>query len=274
MSKKQDFHDRLALFIAYLKLKSTSFEKEMGFSNGSIGKLLDEKRAIGSDRLETIVSKYPKLNIQWLITGKGEMIAGYRNLEDEGLSIIDEPKYPSRFDVVKIPVTDLKVAAGQGYLNQDFINTVQTIELPQNMLKKGRLYLFVRIKGPSMHPTLQDGGYLLIRMLDKGEWREMENNHVYVIVDSESMAVTKRVRNRFANGFIVLQSDNPDKTNFPNYNLREEEIASIWHADWYLSAKMPNLMVDFNSQLDTLRNDIDDIKITLNELIEPKLKKP
>lgn len=34
----------------------------MGFSNGSISKALNENRAVGSDRLETIVSKYPELN--------------------------------------------------------------------------------------------------------------------------------------------------------------------------------------------------------------------
>ena len=74
MKKKEDFHDRLASFISYLGLVPTSFEKEMGFSNGSVGKALNEKRAVGSDRLETIVAKYPDFNIVWLLTGRGEMI--------------------------------------------------------------------------------------------------------------------------------------------------------------------------------------------------------
>ena len=57
----------------YLELKGISkyqFYKEMGFANG----FLDKDGSIGSDKCEKIIYHYKDLNIEWLITGVGNMI--------------------------------------------------------------------------------------------------------------------------------------------------------------------------------------------------------
>lgn len=79
-----NFHDRLKRFIDSLGLKVAQFEQELGFSNGSISKALHERRALGSDRLETIFKKFPDLSANWLLTGKGSMI-------EQVSSIVNEP---------------------------------------------------------------------------------------------------------------------------------------------------------------------------------------
>lgn len=272
MAKKEDFHDRLSRFIAYLGLKPTSFEKEMGFSNGSIGKALDEKRALGTDRLETIVYKYPSLNVDWLITGKGQMISGYQIPDDKSLVINEATFIDSKFQGKLIPITEIKAAAGSGYMNTEVLRRSQFIQLPQNLVKSG-IYLCIQIKGHSMSPTLQDGGFMIIRLLEKTEWQNLLSDRVYVVCDLEGTTWLKRLRNRFENGFIVLTSDNPDKATFPNFNLKAEEILSIWYAEWYLSAKMPNVHDDFYSKVERLENSIEDLTRKFDDFTEPKLKK-
>ena len=79
----------------------------------------------------------------------------------------------------------------------------------------------------------------------------------------EGKAYVKRVKNRFKRGFIVCMSDNPDKAYYPNFNLQENEINTIWHAEWYISAKMPNIHQSYYNKVTTLEDDIADIK---NEL--------
>ena len=75
-----------------------------------------------------------------------------------------------------------------------------------------------------MSPTLQDGGYAIIRFLDRSEWAKMPDERIFVVSDMEGKSYLKRVKNRFKKGFIVLKSDNPDQASYPNFNLTAEEI--------------------------------------------------
>lgn len=157
----------------------------------------------------------------------------------------------------------------------DVLRTSEFIQLPPNLTKSGK-YLCIRIKGNSMSPTLQDGGFVIIRLLDRGDWKQLLSDRVYVVSDNEGKTYLKRVRNRFNNGFIVLTSDNPDKATYPNFNLQMDEIVSIWYVEWYLSAKMPNIHDQFYSRLERLENSIEDINRKFEDIerIELKNKKP
>lgn len=66
--------ERLFVFFEEKGLKHTPLEKELGLTNGYLGKMRDRKGSIGSDILETIFSKFPELNPDWLITGRGLML--------------------------------------------------------------------------------------------------------------------------------------------------------------------------------------------------------
>lgn len=267
MARKNDFHERLSRFIVYLGLKPTSFEAEMGFSNGSIGKLLNDKRALTSDRLEKIFYKYPELDPEWLMTGKGEMIKKNSILVSEPVTPYRENIVVDRENNVLIPIADIKAAAGHGYMNTEVLRTSDFVQLPDNLLKSGK-YLCIRIKGNSMSPTLQDAGFVIIRLLEKAEWSSIYTDRVYVVCDNEGQAYLKRVRNRIDNGgFLVLTSDNPDKATYPNFNLRLDEITSIWYVEWYLSAKMPNIHDQFYGKLQRLEDSIDDINQRLKRIL-------
>jgi len=66
--------DRLPVYLAYKGISVYLFEKTCGIGNGYIGKQMKAKGAIGSDILERIAARYPDLNMNWLITGKGKML--------------------------------------------------------------------------------------------------------------------------------------------------------------------------------------------------------
>lgn len=181
----------------------------------------------------------------------------------------NDPK--SRDDLVQIPITDISVAAGTGHYNDDHFSNVDTIRLPVQFLKRNCSYLCVRIKGPSMAPTLQDGGYVIIRLLDRSEWAKMPDERVFVVTDTEGKAYLKRVKNRFKAGLIVLKSDSPDQANHPSFNLLADDIHTIWEVEWYFTAKMPNIHDQYYSRLQQLEDKVDVITTALRK-IEPKLK--
>lgn len=68
-----ELNTRLTAFIKAINTKVARVEIDCGFSNGSLSTALKENRAIGSDRLEIIFEKYPRLNVEWLMTGRGDM---------------------------------------------------------------------------------------------------------------------------------------------------------------------------------------------------------
>lgn len=62
--------DRIIEYLEYKGISKYKFYKETGLSNG----FLDKKGTIGADKCEIIYSKYPDLNLEWLITGQGEKL--------------------------------------------------------------------------------------------------------------------------------------------------------------------------------------------------------
>ena len=62
--------ERILQFIEYKRLSKNKFYKETGLSNG----ILDKQGGISSDSLEKIYCVYPEINLDWPLTGKGEML--------------------------------------------------------------------------------------------------------------------------------------------------------------------------------------------------------
>lgn len=78
--------DRLEDYLINKSIKKTHFESSIGAANGFINSI---KRSISPEYLEEIANKYPDLNIEWLLIGKGEMLNKYsigdRNVYSSGL---------------------------------------------------------------------------------------------------------------------------------------------------------------------------------------------
>lgn len=63
--------DRIKLYANYKGITINKFETSSGMSRGSLRYI---KQSIGSDKLVGIMEAFPELNIEWLISGKGDMI--------------------------------------------------------------------------------------------------------------------------------------------------------------------------------------------------------
>jgi len=66
--------ERLKQYIDLKVITIAAFERSIGMSNASFGKSLKNGGAIGSDKLENILSVYTDLSPLWLMCGKGEML--------------------------------------------------------------------------------------------------------------------------------------------------------------------------------------------------------
>lgn len=252
--EKNSIGERLEFLINHLGLSDGAFADSISVDRAQFSKIKRNKLGLSQDKCMEISSKYG-VSLDWLLAAHGNP---FRDMSK--MSIVAEPPAPYDKATCTVPIVDIAAAAGNGYYNPDVLTPEDVIHLPAHLSNKG-VHICIRIKGESMSPTLLDGGYLIIRYIDKGNWAtDIKNEHIYVVSDCEGKAVVKRIKNRLEKGFIVLMSDNPDKASYPNFNLQFEEINTVWHAEWYLSAKMPNIHSGYYKRLQQLEDRLDDLE--------------
>lgn len=64
-------NSRITQFVSAKGLSIAEFERICGLSNGYVRKVKD---SLGKRGLSDILSKFPDLNVDWLLTGEGEML--------------------------------------------------------------------------------------------------------------------------------------------------------------------------------------------------------
>jgi phage repressor protein C with HTH and peptisase S24 domain len=130
------------------------------------------------------------------------------------------------------------------------------------MIKRNHVYFWVRNKGLSMAPGIQDSSLVLIRLMDRAEWSGLPKEPVCVVVHNGKASI-KRVKNRLAKGFIVCMSDNPDKTQYSDFTLQEDEINTLWYAEAKLEFGFPNIHNTYYSRLQRVEDEIENLKHSL-----------
>lgn len=238
----------------------TAMERSIGASKGVLSRAISNGTDIQAKWLQYIVENYPSYSPEWLLIGTPPML----KQSNQNVAQILEDSH-----MISIPMVDISVAAGcSGYDNPSHLEYVEDIKLPVSMVRNNSKYFCVRVKGESMSPTILDSSYVIVRLLERTEWGDMPNGHVYVISDREGRAYIKRAKNRFReHGFVVCTSDNVDKINYPNFNIEEGEINSILHAEWYISAKMPNLNETYFDKVNHLEDDVDWLKKQMKQMM-------
>jgi len=66
--------ERLDEYITSKNISIRQFEMNIGTSNGVIHNAIKNQKDIRSSWISKIIEKYPDLNPEWLITGKGSML--------------------------------------------------------------------------------------------------------------------------------------------------------------------------------------------------------
>lgn len=66
--------ERIKQYMDFKGISVAAFERSIGMANASFGKSLKKQGAIGTDKLENILSTYPDISPMWLLKGVGEML--------------------------------------------------------------------------------------------------------------------------------------------------------------------------------------------------------
>ena len=116
-----------------------------------------------------------------------------------------------------------------------------------------------------MFPTLPFQSYLIVSQVSNKK-ENISNNDIYVIIDNCKNIFIRRIRKSLKKNTIICISDNPNKSLYPDMTLSLNEIDSIWHFEMLLSVDLPTSLTVTNN-IETLQNDISDIKNTLRKFL-------
>lgn len=147
------------------------------------------------------------------------------------------------YNLVKIPILDARAMCGSGAYNDDNPEILGFHEFPEEYLRSKGLPVngdgvyIISSDGDSMAPTIPDKTPLLVNTKEK-DFDSLITGKVYVFCANGSV-VCKRV---FINldGTIVLRSDNPDKSTYP-----DQVVTRNVFDDFSVIGRLKTALVDF-----------------------------
>lgn len=189
--------ERILKYLDFKGLSKYSFYKKTTISNGA----LDKKGTIGADKCELINYEYPDINLEWLITGKGEMLKSEEKIK-KSTNLI--PLYE---DVTSI--------GGRNYVSE-----MNGISKSTEMIDAGDWFpgvtAAIRHYGDSM-TEYPSGCILALRKInDRTEFSPGKN----YVVETYDDRVTKRMQLSNKEGYATLYSSNTET--YPDGRLRYE----------------------------------------------------
>jgi phage repressor protein C with HTH and peptisase S24 domain len=193
--KKTTIIDRLLIFIELKLINKRQFYISTGLSNG----FLDKDSQIRVDSIEKVISTYPELNIDWLITGNGSML---KEMGHDNLNVVSEPQTLYKKGIPLIPHSAI-AGKGSGEL------VIQESEIEQRYFvpEFSKADYLIRVKGSSMYPKYSAGDVLACVKMDKTKF--IQWNKTYVLDTTQGIMV-KRIIKGISKKDWILRSDNKD----------------------------------------------------------------
>lgn len=187
--------ERLIKFLEEENIPKTSFSKAIGGSKSYVNAI---SQSIQPDKLSRISELYPRLNIEWLLVGKGQMIHT-ENAEETR------------------PLIPTNVAAGSLV---GFVDAVKTYDCEQRpIVKNFPDYDFtIIVKGDSMEPKFEGGDEIAIKQVTSFvEWGK-----VYVL-DTRDGAVIKRIFDE-GDSFRCVSFNKE----YPDFNVNKSDVFGVY----------------------------------------------
>lgn len=234
--------ERIKEYIDYKGISIAAFERSIGMSNASFGKSFKNKGAIGTDKLENILSKYSDISPLWLLTGEGPMLKTSTSGADEAPCPDEKERKTKKSGekqrkseknsecssrIQKLPEGSMEgiplipTSAMAGAFTSDI--SFMEYECEHYIIPdfKGADFL-IRVKGDSMQPTYYSGDLVACQKIPMNDiffqW-----NKTYVL-DTNQGAIIKRVLPGKDNDHICIVSDNEK---YPPFELEKSYLHAI-----------------------------------------------
>jgi repressor LexA len=207
VDKSTNIKERILQITDYKRISKERFFESIGMTYGNF-KGKSKLTPINSSALVDILTICPEINIEWLLTGNGEMLKENLIIPNH-LKVNDIKEIPlisiqkiGKFDKEEIPVTDI-------------INSYKVPELEH----KGVKYL-IKVSDSSMYPQYNNGDVLACRPIMDLSFIQWGKAYV---LDTEQGVIIKRLF-PFENDHESLECHSENKTKYPPFRILKSSI--------------------------------------------------
>ena len=198
-----DLKDRLEEFAKASGLGGLAgLDTACGFNKNTLTK---KTEGMNTTLLLKVVDKFPRLKLNWVITGFGPMLNSSRHQEPSAHSL---------------PLIPLEAFAGPGMPAYDD----QRIEDFYTVTEFKESDFLIRVKGDSMTPKYSGGDLVACKKIPMSETYFLQWGRVYVIGTRSQGIMIKRVQKAEDPAWITCVSDNPK---YAPFDVPKEDIVSI-----------------------------------------------
>lgn len=207
---------RVLQYIDFKQIEKSRFEKESGLSNGFVDKIGDSIRSASLDKIR---NGFPDLNIDWLLTGEGDM------LKDNETKATN---HKVGYSTYLLPLS----AMGGGLVG--FAEKGVELKNCEAIVSPIKDVDFaITIYGESMSPEYPSGSKVLIKKIDPCIF--IDWGKVYVL-DTSNGVVVKEVHKSEKEEYVSCYSINKDPK-FAPFEIPTSEIYGMYRVLMCLSMK-------------------------------------
>lgn len=202
--------ERLVEFHDYLKSTGyggrNKFEKAIGKADGYLTNAIKKNSSIGSDVLLEIRTMFPELNIDWLISGEGQMIKTKKEVK-QTLVVETRPRIP------------LNATAGTISEALNGVTANNCEEMPVVVAFPNYNYTLI-VKGDSMESEMHSGDEIACLQVTNSRFMQWGRYHA---LDTSQGIVVKRI---YDDGeYFLCKSEASDL--YKEFRIPKEDVYNI-----------------------------------------------
>lgn len=202
----------------HYELTANALARRINVDPSNMNKMLAGTQPISSKTIAKIESAFPDLNIEWLKTGKGEMLSQYiPKTYPTDINNTDEDAGAEEDYVHLLPI-EAMAGSLSCFSEGVSLRDCRKIKAPVDGAD-----FAIQISGDSMEPELHNGSYLYIRKMT-GSFIPWGNA---VVIDTYDGVVVKKIfpGDNGDEEYVWAKSVNP---NYPPFRIRTEDILGIY----------------------------------------------
>lgn len=214
---------RIGKFIAYQQMSRREFASRLGYtSSEKINRLFRKDGAKpGFDIIADISNKFVGLNVEWLVTGRGEMLKG-------------EPAFAASPESAVFVSLKNREGYTRGYDKPEYIRKLPVFSFPG--LSSGTYRMF-EVGGSGLYPVLQDRDWIV------GRWstpEDVSEDQVSVILSRSQGLIIRRVGRRDG-GHLWIKANPLQRDEFPAFRLPEGDVLEVWEMAFAVTRHLSEL---------------------------------
>lgn len=207
MQNKSLIKSNILEFINHRGISKYQFYKETGITRG----VLDQNNGMSEENAARFIAQYFDVNVEWLITGKGEMLKSSN--DSAPVENVKLNGYPL--------VTQEAIA---GFGNGNFLvsdgDVIEYYSIPK--YKNIKIDFLIEVYGSSMYPKYNSGDIVACKIINESKF--IQWNKCHMIVTKEQGILIKRLRKGDDPDTILVVSDNK---NYEPFVIPVNEIKGI-----------------------------------------------